>query len=125
MKLFSRSMLVLLAVAASAACEQGRERPMYLVAGGDPARAPALIRQYGCHGCHLVPGVPGADGMVGPPLIHWSRRTFIAGRLPNNPDNLIVWMMNPQAVNPGSAMPDSGLTEADARDIAAYLFTLN
>lgn len=34
------------------------------------------------------------------------------------------WVMNPQAVEPGTAMPDLGVSEPEARHIAAYLYTL-
>lgn len=98
--------------------------PPQQVAGADPSRAPALIRGYGCHSCHLIPGVEGADGLVGPPLIHWGERVYIAGYLPNQPENLVHWIMDPQRFREQTAMPDMGVTERDARDIAAYLFTL-
>jgi cytochrome c1 len=62
---------------------------------------------------------------VGPPLENWSRRGFIAGELPNNGANLIRWIMDPQGVEPGTAMPELGVSEEQARDIAAYLFTLD
>jgi cytochrome c len=82
------------------------------------------IEQYGCGSCHVIPGVRGADGTVGPPLTDFSHRGYIAGELPNNGDNLIRWIMDPQEVEPGTAMPDLDIGEATARDIAAYLFTL-
>ena len=44
--------------------------------------------------------------------------------LPNTPQNLIRWIQNPPAVDPLTAMPNVGVTQADARDIAAYLYTL-
>lgn len=87
-------------------------------------RGARLISQVGCGSCHVVPGIRGAQGRVGPPLSFWSQRVYIAGRLPNRTDNLVPWLMNPPAVEPGTAMPDLGLTEAQARDIAAYLYTL-
>ncbi|MEZ4570014.1 MAG: c-type cytochrome [Thermomicrobiales bacterium] len=80
--------------------------------------------QFDCTGCHTIPGIDGADGTIGPPLNFWSKRSFIAGNLPNEPDNLIAWIMNPQAIEPGTAMPNLDVTEAQARDIAAYLYTL-
>ncbi|HEX9312377.1 MAG TPA: c-type cytochrome [Actinomycetota bacterium] len=119
---------VLLSTAAAwifllAACTStpGREPPPQ-VPGSDPQRGAQLIEQLGCGSCHVVPGVRGADGLVGPPLIHWSRRAFIAGELPNNATNLIRWLMDPQAVEPGTDMPNLHLSQAQARDIAAYLF---
>lgn len=92
--------------------------------GGDPARGATLIRNAGCGACHEIPGVVGAHGIVGPPLTHIASRKIIAGRLPNTPANLTLWLRDPQAVVPGNAMPNGGLTDAQARDIAAYLYTL-
>lgn len=82
------------------------------------------MAEYGCGACHRVPGVPGADGLVGPPLDSWSHRSFIAGALPNNQANLVDWIVDPQAVEPGTAMPDLDVDESDAEDIAAYLLSL-
>lgn len=106
-----------------------RDRDPYLeerhtVAGGKPAEAEAALRAYGCVNCHTIPGVRGADALVGPPLTGWSRRRFIAGRIPNEPDELVRWILHPQGVKPGTAMPDMGVSDQDARNIAAYLFTL-
>jgi cytochrome c2 len=91
---------------------------------GDPELGRVAIARYGCGSCHLVPGVRGADGMVGPPLIQWSRRAYIAGRLPNTPSDLVQWIVAPQAIEPGTAMPMLGVSVDEARDIAAYLYTL-
>lgn len=82
------------------------------------------ITRYGCGSCHLIPGVPGADGLVGPPLQHFNQRGYIAGQLANTPDNLVRWLRNPQEVEPGTAMPNLGVTDEDARNIAAYLMGL-
>ena len=92
--------------------------------GGDPEQGRLKIRNYGCHSCHTIPGVTGADALVGPPLIHWSRRVYIAGELPNTPENLMKWIQHPPQVEPKTAMPDMGVTEQDSRDIAAYLYTI-
>lgn len=91
---------------------------------GDPDRGARLISDYGCGSCHVVPGVDGANGLVGPPLTDFGRRSYIAGVLPNNADNLQHWIRDPQSVVPGNAMPDLGVSGVDARDIAAYLLTL-
>ena len=109
-----------------AACQSNgptREPPPQ-VPGGNPANGAALIASFGCGSCHVVPGVREAVGTVGPPLTDFGRRGFIAGELPNNADNLIRWIMDPQEVEPGTAMPDLGVSEAQARDIAAYLLDL-
>lgn len=98
--------------------------PAWLVVGGHAERGPALITTYGCGACHTVPGVKGANGNVGPPLTRFGDRTYVAGVLRNSPSNLIRWIRDPQGVIPGNAMPDMGVTDAEARDIAAYLYTL-
>lgn len=94
------------------------------VGNGDARRGAKLIGSIGCGACHTIPGIDGADGKVGPPLTDMGERRFIAGVLSNTPSNMIVWLKNPQAVVPGNAMPDLGLTDKEARDIAAYLYTL-
>jgi cytochrome c1 len=67
--------------------------------------------------------VPQAQGKVGPPLANVGSRGIIGGRLENKPDNLRRWIEHPQAVSPGTTMPDLGVTPADARDISAFLYT--
>ena len=91
--------------------------------GGDPAAGRAAIKARGCGGCHQVPGVPGAVGTVGPPLTGFLHRGYIAGRLDNSPDNLTRWIRNPQAVDPQTAMPNTGVGAQEAADIAAYLYS--
>jgi cytochrome c1 len=65
-----------------------------------------------------------ADGTIGPPLGGFGSRIYIAGVQQNTPENLARWIARPQEVQPGNAMPDLGVTEPQARDIAAYLYTL-
>ena len=91
---------------------------------GNAENGRLLLRQFGCGACHRIPGVADAQGNVGPPLAAIGTRGFIAGVLPNTPQNMVRWLRHPQAVNPRSAMPDLGVTERDAHDIAAYLSTL-
>ena len=93
--------------------------------GGNSHRGAALIGQYGCGTCHVIPGIEGANGLVGPPLTQMGERVVIAGVLRNTPDNMVKWLRDPQAVVPNNAMPDMGLDEQQARDITAYLYTLN
>ena len=89
------------------------------------AKAGAIwISRSGCGSCHQIPGIMHANGLVGPPLIHFSKRTIIAGYLPNTKDNLTRWIQHPQKIAPGNAMPEAGLTERQARDISAYLLGL-
>ena len=110
----------LTAALAPLACGSPATAPQF-VPGGDPSAGRAAITHYGCGACHTVPGIHGAVALVGPPLIHWSRRGFIAGKLPNTPPNLIAWIEDPQAVWPGNDMPNLHVSPTDARDIAAYL----
>ncbi len=92
------------------------------VPGGHPDRAPALVHAYGCGSCHTIPGIDGANAHVGPSLAGIGERQNIAGRLPNTPDNLVRWISRPQQVDPGNLMPDLGVPDSAARDIAAYLY---
>jgi cytochrome c2 len=117
---------VLLAAAITlllAACAQPPQPPAAL-GGGDPERGAVLMVREACGACHVIPGIQEAAGEVGPPLSGMARRTIIAGVLPNTPDNMARWIRDPQGVVPGNAMPGVGLSEAQARDIAAYLATL-
>lgn len=108
-----------------AGCTGGRTARAYAAAtGGLAGRGEQVIRNKNCGSCHTIPGVHGARGLVGPPLYFFSRRTYIAGELPNTPDNLVRWIMSPQSVEAGTAMPNLGLSEQQARDVAAYLYTL-
>ena len=105
------------------ACDQ--EPAAHLrVAGGDPERGRQAALSHGCGACHVIPGLRGAVSWAGPPLTEWARRGYLAGHLPNTPESLVAWLRNPQAISPDSAMPNLGLTDAEARDVAAYLFTL-
>lgn len=116
--------LAVLAVALGA-CRGGvidTERVVALDANAP--RGASLIEDYGCGACHTVPGIVGANGRIAPPLDFWADRAWIAGAVPNVPDNLILWIQNPQAIEPNTAMPILGVSEDHARDIAAYLYTI-
>jgi mono/diheme cytochrome c family protein len=90
----------------------------------DAARGKTAIHQYACVTCHVIPGIVGGNAPVGPPLTGIGTRPFIAGVLPNTPDTMLQWLRSPQSISPHNAMPDLGVTEQDAADIAAYLATL-
>lgn len=114
---------VLLALVLAGCADRAADEARALT-GGDPARGKDAITRYGCGACHDIPGVPGAEGKVGPPLSGIASRVVLAGKLANNVDNLERWIRDPQAIVPGVVMPEMGVTEADARDIAAHLETL-
>jgi cytochrome c2 len=98
--------------------------PAWIIPGASAERGSQRISQFGCAACHSIPGIANARGNVGPPLTGFGDRIYIAGMLRNTPPNLVRWIREPQAVIPGNAMPDMGISEADARDMAAYLYTL-
>jgi cytochrome c oxidase assembly factor CtaG/cytochrome c2 len=108
----------------AAGCDGARTRRAAAMTGGDPRRGRVVITSYGCPTCHAIPGVAGADGLVGPPLGGIGQRVFIAGVLPNTPDNMVRWLRDPPGVDRLTAMPNMGVGERDARDIAAYLYAL-
>jgi cytochrome c len=117
-------LLLLMLAAVGLACENHVRRTAEQITGGNPDRAAAAVRKYGCGSCHTIPGLDGANGLVGPPLERLGRRSYIAGHLVNNPDTLIAWIRHPHRFNRVTAMPEMGVGEQDARDIAAYLYTL-
>lgn len=120
-----RRFLVLLLVMLLAACKGGKVEHNYAVhTEGDAQAGRAVIREVGCGSCHTIPGVRGANGVVGPPLDSFARRTYIAGRIPNTPENLSLWIYSPQSVDPQTAMPDLGLDQRQVADVVAYLYTL-
>ncbi len=92
--------------------------------GGDARLGRTDIRKYGCNTCHEISGVPGARGLVGPRLDGIKQRYYIAGELPNTPENLMQWIQHPRQVEPHTVMPEMGVTEQDSRDIAAYLYAI-
>jgi cytochrome c len=112
----------LVGVVSTHACREANARP---VDGGDPTRGKIAIREYGCGSCHTISGVTGANGLVGPPLSQFSDRVNIAGYVPNTADFLIRWIEVPRAIKPRTDMPNLAVPENDARDIAAYLYTLH
>jgi cytochrome c2 len=82
------------------------------------------VVRLGCGSCHTIPGIVGAHGKVGPSLEGFASRTYVAGDLPNQPPNLERWIQHPHAVHPDTVMPDLGVTNAEARDIATFLYSL-
>ena len=122
-RIFAVASLLAILAAAATACANGDGRVRRWT-GGEAYRGKAHIRRYGCSSCHSIPGVPGADGLVGPSLDHVASRAYIAGRLPNNPENLMRFIAHPHSVERETAMPEMGIPEQDVRDIAAYLYTL-
>jgi cytochrome c len=93
------------------------EAPAHLTHPGRRA-----IVHHGCGGCHVIPGIRHATGRVGPRLNGFRDQMYIAGVLPNVPENLIAFLLDPTHINPRTAMPNLNLTEEEAQAIAAYLY---
>jgi cytochrome c len=91
-------------------------------AAGDPEAGRLALVRLGCTACHTVEGVRAPTGRVGPSLDELQDRRMIAGRLANTPENAVRFILDPQGVSPGSAMPNLRVVEAEARDIVAFLY---
>lgn len=115
------SALVLAGLLAACSTPQARSQQ---VSSGNAELGRELLTDYGCTGCHTVPGIRTEPAYVGPPLDHWGLRSYIAGSLNNNERNLVRWITDPQAIEEGTAMPDVGVSEQDAINIAAYLLSI-
>ena len=126
MKRMILSLLLLLTVACNrdeAAKPMAKPAPATPI--GNAERGKALAAQYGCNVCHAVPGIEGPQGSLGPSLAGVaSRPTISFGTVQNTPENLAKYIQDPSTMNPRSSMPPIGLTDVDAKDIAAYLLTL-
>lgn len=105
-------------------CSHAAEQEAQNLVGGNVDHGKVAILKYGCPSCHTIPGIRTARSKVGPPLDGIAARSYVAGVIPNSPDNLMRWIENPPAVDDKTAMPNMGVTAKDARDIATYLYTL-
>ncbi len=65
-----------------------------------------------CSTCHAIDG---SGGRIGCDLSRVARR--------REKDWIVRWLRDPQAVRPGTRMPDMGLSEEEALAIAEYLAT--
>jgi cytochrome c oxidase assembly factor CtaG/cytochrome c2 len=116
-------LLLLFAAGPLAGCDDSHSAAI-LNFQGDAQRGKALVAQYGCGNCHLIPKVAGANGNVGPPLMNLATRVYLAGFVRNSPENMSVWLQDPQKVLPGNAMPAMGISQKDAHDLTAFLYSL-
>jgi len=109
----------------TSACISSRSvKEAEMMTGGNVARGVPAIGKYGCAACHTIPGIETATATVGPPLTHVAVRQYLGGHLTNSPGNMIKWIQHPQLIDPKNAMPELNVTDQDAKDIAAYLYTL-
>lgn len=104
-------------------CDRDRA-PEAAQALGDAERGRREIARLQCGACHQIPGVRAARGSVGPTLDGFASRLYVAGKWPNQSPMLVSWLLDPPALAPKTAMPALVRDESTARDIAAYLYTL-
>ena len=124
------SLLIILGCALLAGCDnnpagRSNRQQAIRVTGGNPKLGREALKQYGCRTCHTIRGIEGANAKVGPKLDGLRERNILAGKLPNSPDNLMKWIRDPRSIDPHTDMPNTGVTEEDAKNIAAYLYSLD
>jgi cytochrome c len=112
-----------IAIFAIFAC--GSPKPKREVVGGNPEQGKVAIKKYACGACHVIPGIEGANGRESHPLFGFANRGDIAQTVVNTPDNLVRWIRKPTDIRPRTRMPIMGVSEQEAKDIAAYLYTLD
>lgn len=114
-----------LALLMFAACKKDiRKAASEMTGGGDPDAGKSTLARRNCNACHKIPGVESSRATGGPSLEHWTQHELIAKRYPNTPENLMHWIQDPRAMVDTTYMPSMGVQEKEARDIAAYLYTL-
>ncbi|RYF51953.1 MAG: cytochrome C [Cytophagaceae bacterium] len=96
--------------------------PRHFAQNGSKASGKHALQKFGCGACHVIPGVSGAMGRVGPSLKDFDRQIVLAGSMPNTPENLILWLLDPQSLNPKTLMPNLNVSLKEAEDMAAYLY---
>jgi cytochrome c2 len=107
-----------------AACGRRERQAAESLARGRVPAGRIALQTRGCGSCHQIPGVEAADGQVGPSLEGIAGRSYLAGRLENTPAGMTRWIQHPQGIDPGNVMPEMGVPDQEARDMAAYLYTL-
>jgi cytochrome c1 len=120
---FIRACIVALAASPLIACVVEHDY-VPRVHAGDADRGEAALASLECGACHVIPGIAGARGQTGPSLAAYSRRSYVAGKFPNEPETLVRFILDPPALAPLTAMPAVEMSDQDARDIAAYLYEL-
>jgi cytochrome c2 len=111
-------------VAIYAVDQAKRTQRAIAMTGGDPKDAVRIITRYGCAACHEIPGAEVPGGQTAAPLAGVGQRLYLGGAVANTPENLIGWIVNPKQFDPKTAMPVTGISSGEARDVAAYLYGL-
>jgi hypothetical protein len=105
-------------------CGQDEAPVHQRIFGGNPERGRLMIARIGCGVCHEIPGIRGARGIVGPSLARFGPRALIGGVVPNRPEQLVRWVRDAPSLAPNTGMPSLPISEDEARDVAAYLYSL-
>ena len=119
-----RAALVALPLLACVAACADKSDPPREIAGADPAAGLEVMQRVGCAACHVIPGIDWPHGLAGPSLEGFGDAPMIAGRFPNQPDVLTQWLIDAPSMSPETGMTAMPITDAEARDIAAYLYQL-
>ena len=106
-----------------------REVDDALLAAANPAMGRELLINKGCGSCHWMTGVTALGGTllpVGVTVSEPSRAMSLAPDLRFTRDrmsarNLLRWVAGPAEVKADTLMPKIPLTDAEAKDIAAYI----
>jgi cytochrome c len=114
----------LLCALCAVACAADADRLAEQLSGGSVQRGREAFERYGCGTCHELHGDGNAQGHVGPTLHDFALQQALPGGLPNTPAALTRWLRTPREVAPGTTMPNLDVSEHDARDLVAFLYTL-
>jgi cytochrome c len=116
--------IVLAAVAAVAVLCTFSLVALFMGADQEKERVTRYVTAYGCAGCHTIPGMRNAVGRVGPVLANLRERTYV-GTLRNDHTAVAAFIVDPPTVDPGTAMPRTGISRPEADTVARYLLSLD
>lgn len=90
---------------------------------GEARRGREIVRSRACGTCHLESGQAfGEETTVG--LARTLAPDLAVAATRFRKDLLVSWLLDPAALHRGTRMPAQGLSESEARDVAAHLLTL-
>jgi cytochrome c oxidase subunit 2 len=91
---------------------------------GVAAEGARLFQSKKCADCHAISATDTVAARKGPNLAHLAIRETLGGISRNTPDNLSLWLTNPQAAKPGNRMPDTPMSDNERSALLAYLESL-
>ena len=101
-----------------------RAQQQAAVQDGSAAAGRRVFETTACINCHTVRGTA-ANGRFGPDLTHlMSRVTIASGAAENTPENLHLWLKDPDAITPGSLMPAMKLSDDELDALVKYMQSL-